>query len=86
MPICIIAVETYTENEKGEYKMQICTLENTFTEYPEIVCPETAAKMLGIWMNSIYNMLKTGELKSIRIGRLHKIPKLYLINYINKTK
>lgn len=65
MPICIIAVETYTENEKGEYKMQICTLENTFTEYPEIVCPETAAKMLGIGMNSIYNMLKTGELKSI---------------------
>ena len=86
MPICIIAVETYTENEKGEYKMQICTLENTFTEYPEIVCPETAAKMLGIGMNSIYNMLKTGELKSIRIGRLHKIPKLYLINYISKTK
>lgn len=66
--------------------MQICTLENTFTEYPEIVCPRTAAKMLGIGMNSIYNVLKTGELKSIRIGRLHKIPKLYIINYINNIK
>lgn len=37
---------------------------------------------LGLGRNSTYNLLRSGKLKSIRVGRLIKIPKAALDEYL----
>jgi excisionase family DNA binding protein len=56
-----------------------------FRNYPDIVNVSQLQKMLGIGRNSAYRLVNTGEIKSIRIGRMHKIPKKDVINFL-KTK
>lgn len=60
------------------------TTENIFNEYPNIVTVAQLQDMLNIGRNTAYNLLHSGEIKSIRIGKIHKIPKLNVINYLNK--
>ena len=59
------------------------TIENTFTEYPDIVSPNQMMQMLHIGRNKAFQLLK-GDIPSIRIGTSHKIPKIYIIEYLNK--
>lgn len=59
------------------------TIENTFTEYPDIVSPKQMMQMLRIGRNKAFELLKK-EIRSIRIGSTHKIPKIYIIEYLNK--
>ena len=53
-----------------------------FKEYPDVVTVEQLQKMLGIGRNTAYYMLKNNTIKSIRIGRVHKIPKINIIKYL----
>lgn len=57
---------------------------NIFTEYPNIVSRKDMQTMLNIGNNTAYHLLNTGEISSIRIGRVHKIPKVNIIAYLNK--
>lgn len=59
--------------------------DNTFTEYPSIVSVEQMTEMLDIGRNTAYKLLNDGSIKSIRIGRVHKIPKQNIITFINKS-
>ena len=59
------------------------TTENTFVEYPDIVSPSQMMDMLHIGRNKAFQLLK-GEIRSIRIGTSHKIPKIYIIEYLNR--
>ena len=59
--------------------------ENTFTEYPSIVSVDQMTEMLDIGRNTAYKLLNDGSIKSIRIGRVHKIPKQNIISFINKS-
>ena len=59
------------------------TKENTFTEYPDIVSPKQMMQMLHIGRNKAFELLK-GDIHSILIGSTHKIPKIYIIEYLNK--
>ena len=45
--------------------------------------PEVAA-VLGVGRNMAYNLIKSGELKSIRIGRQIRIPKEELLRFMKK--
>lgn len=56
-----------------------------FKEYPDIVSIEDLQTMLGIGRNSTYNLIHSGAIKSIKIGRIHKIPKFCVIEYILKN-
>ncbi len=62
---------------------KMLTAENTFKEYPDIVSTKQMMKMLHIGRNKAFELLK-GDIPSIRIGSTHKIPKLYIIEYLNK--
>ena len=59
------------------------TTENTFVEYPDIVSPSQMMDMLHIGRNKAFQLLK-GEIRSIRIGTSHKIPKIFIIDYLNR--
>lgn len=61
------------------------TKENVFTEYPDIVTPKQLMQMLHIGRNKAFKLLNTDEIPSIRIGKSHKIPKIYVIEYLNKN-
>lgn len=55
-----------------------------FKNYPDIVTPEQVMEMLGIGKNTVYHLLNSGEIKSVRIGKRHKIPRVYIIDYIQR--
>ena len=50
--------------------------------YDTLITPEEAAQMLGCGMNTIYKILNSGKLKAMRIGRVWKIPKRAVQEYI----
>ena len=60
------------------------TENNTFKDYPDIVNVEQMTEMLRIGRNTAYKLLDTNEIKSVRIGRTHRIPKMNIIAYLNR--
>jgi len=55
-----------------------------FENYPDVVTVKELCRMLSIGKNTAYDLLKNNKIKSIRIGKVHKIPKIYIINYLKK--
>ena len=46
--------------------------------------PAQTARILGISRSQIYNLLKRGELDSVRIGRSRRIAKRQLDEYVER--
>ncbi len=61
------------------------TLDIIFTEYPDILNVEQMQEMLGVCKNVAYKLLQTGKIKAFKLGRIYKIPKKNVIDYINKN-
>ena len=53
-----------------------------FANYPDVVNVEQLQTMLGVGRNTAYRLINDNEIRSIRIGSVHKIPKVYVIEYI----
>ena len=54
-----------------------------FTDYPDIVKLTQMRKMLGGISNSLaYRMLREKKIKSKKVGREYKIPKVNVIKYV----
>lgn len=51
-----------------------------------ILTAQETAKLLGIGMNKIYELLVSGELPSRRIGRKYLISKVMLENWLNTSR
>ena len=51
--------------------------------YPDVLLPEEAMKVLAIGRNMIYKLLQSGKLRAIKIGKLYRIPKRYLQDFID---
>jgi len=51
--------------------------------YPDVLLPEEAMKVLCIGRNMIYKLLQSGKLRAIKIGKLYRIPKRYLQDFID---
>jgi len=54
-----------------------------FSEYPDVITVEQLMEMLHIGKNAAYALLKSGEIRTIRIGRRYIIPKQSIITYIS---
>ena len=57
-----------------------------FRQYPDVVSVAQLQEMLNIGRNSTYTLLKDKKIPSIRIGRVHRIPKSNVIRYIKSTR
>jgi len=54
-----------------------------FETYPDVVEVDDLCKMLGgISKKLAYRLLAEQEIKSVRIGRAYKIPKVFIIDYL----
>lgn len=40
-----------------------------FTNYPDVVTPNDVMKMLHIGRNNVYELLKNGNIKTLKIGK-----------------
>lgn len=58
------------------------TQATSLLDLPLVMTPVEAAQALGIGRNSIYSLLRSGDLKSIRVGRLIKITRSALEEYL----
>jgi excisionase family DNA binding protein len=56
-----------------------------FEEYPDVVTIDDLIKMLNIGRNSAYKLIKDKKIKSILIGKIHRIPKIYIIEYLKQA-
>lgn len=55
-----------------------------FNQFGDLLGVDEFCEILGIGKNRAYNILNSGELKAFRIGRVWKIPKVAVENYILK--
>lgn len=54
-----------------------------FRDYPDVVNVEQMCEMLGgISIKTGYRLLKDGTIKSFAVGRRYRIPKLYILEYL----
>lgn len=65
------------QRSKGELRM--------FENYDDILTVEEACEALKIGFNAIYGLLNTGKLRGYRNGRVWRIPKAALVEYIQSS-
>lgn len=53
-----------------------------FNHYEDLLSVEELCEILAIGKNAAYEILNTGEIKAFRTGRIWKIPKLAVEEYI----
>lgn len=51
---------------------------------PVVMSVQQLAEVLQIGRNSAYDLVKSGQIRSIRIGRTIRIPPSALIDYLNQ--
>lgn len=56
------------------------------TSAPLLHSPEGAAERLQCGRTLIYELMASGEIESIKIGRLRRIPDDALVAYVNKLR
>lgn len=57
-----------------------------FHDFDDILTIDELAELLKIGKNTTYRLINSGQIKSIRIGRTHRIPKENVSEYIiNKS-
>ena len=56
---------------------------SAFRGYPDLMTPEIARSILQVGRSTMYKLLKNEEISSIRVGQKYRIPKAYLISYLN---
>ena len=55
-----------------------------FEQYPDILSVEDACEALRVGYNAMYELLNSGKVKAFKNGRVWRIPKVSLQEYILK--
>lgn len=53
-------------------------------KYPDVLNVKQLCEVLDIGKNTAYKLLKSGNIKALRIGVVYKIPKREVIKYLTK--
>ena len=56
-----------------------------FSEYPDVLTVPDICKILGASDKAVRRYLRSGELRSLKVGRSYRIPKLFLMEYMGLT-
>ncbi|MBQ3417299.1 MAG: helix-turn-helix domain-containing protein [Ruminococcus sp.] len=57
-------------------------MKTMFDSYPDVVSVEEIQQMLRIGKNAVYQLLKGGAIKSIKVGKRYVVPKKYIIDFL----
>ena len=65
---------------------QPCKTEHLYNlflkEYPDVLTTKDLQTILGISSKTVFMLLHSGQVKSIKVGRNFRIPKIYLLQYL----
>ncbi|MBE6009742.1 MAG: helix-turn-helix domain-containing protein [Lachnospiraceae bacterium] len=50
--------------------------------YPDVLTVQQTAEVLSISKQKVYELLKDGKLQSVKIGRINRIPKIKLLEFL----
>ena len=53
-----------------------------FIDYPDILTIEEALEILDVGRNTLYTLLRSGDLKAFKLGVKWKIPKFAVEDYV----
>lgn len=59
-------------------------MKTLFDSYPDVVSVEEIQQMLRIGKNAVYQLLKDGAIKSIKVGKRYVVPKKYIVDFLMK--
>lgn len=59
------------------------TKENLLTEVRDLLTISELQKVLRTGRTTTYQLIKNNEIKHVKIGKSIKIPKIYVIEYLN---
>ena len=57
-----------------------------FSNYPDILTVKQVGELLNIGRNGAYELIRTGKVHSVKIGRQIRISKDSLIEFVNSAK
>ncbi|MCR5777460.1 MAG: helix-turn-helix domain-containing protein [Lachnospiraceae bacterium] len=57
---------------------------NFFIEYPDVVSVNDLSHMLKICKVNAYSLVRNGDIQSVKIGNLYRIPKRAILKYLEK--
>lgn len=56
-----------------------------YAQLPLILTVKEVAEVLGLGRNTVYELVRQGKIRSIRIGRQIKVPKSALVEFLKGT-
>lgn len=59
-------------------------MERYLEKYPPVLSVDDAAQILGITPKTVRNLIKNGEIASIKVGQLIRVPKDRLVEYLER--
>lgn len=67
--------------------VQKCTMKNvSFETYSEILTVKELCSLLKVGRNTAYDLIHSGAIRHIRIKNQIRIPKVYVIEYIQQAQ
>lgn len=56
-----------------------------FSHYSDVLTIYDLMEMLQVGQNTAYRLIKVGEIKSVRVGRMHRIPRESVIEFLHRN-
>ena len=56
-----------------------------FNDYPDVLTIEDLQIALNIGRSTAYRLIRSGDIRHLRIGKNIKIPRRYLVEYIHEA-
>ena len=51
-------------------------------DYPDLLDVTEASQLLGVSTKTVYNLLKSGQIKKKKVGRAYRIPRVYITEFL----
>lgn len=61
------------------------TQSELFEDYPDVLTVYQVRQALGIGRVGVYKLLESGSIRCFKIGNTYKIPKTFLLDYIQQS-
>jgi len=61
-------------------------MDDYLKDCPDVLDTDQLCKLLNVCKDKVYDLLRAGEIKSLRIGTKYIIPKLYVNEFLFNSK
>lgn len=81
------SVNTYLHAYVFRYTLSIVTETPDGPTHPPILhTPDAAARELSVSRTAVFQLIRDGQLESIKVGRLRRVPHAALVAYVDRMR